>query len=95
MSDPTIRMRHHEFSLREEVHAELNALLDAGRRGTLREGATLYVTMQPCIECAKLLLAAGVRRIVYCDVYDLGDAKGEDFLRGAGVEVDRYIDDQA
>lgn len=50
------------------------------------EGATLYVTASPCIECAKLIIQAGIRRVVYSEMYRYCD--GIDLLQKAGVEVD-------
>jgi dCMP deaminase len=87
MKNPDMRTSHHEFSLREEIHAELNAIIDAGKRGTLIEDSTLYVTLQPCENCAKLVLGAGIKRVVFKDFYDLGDKKGIEFLEKSGVEV--------
>jgi dCMP deaminase len=61
---------HHIFSEQFETHAEMNALLDMAKRGLSPEGATLYTTICPCKHCAKLVIAAGIKRVVFADYYD-------------------------
>lgn len=68
------------------LHAEANAITKLARSGNNSDQATLYVTASPCIECAKLIIQAGIRRVVYADQYRLTD--GIDLLRRAGVEVE-------
>ena len=68
------------------LHAEANAITKLTRSGNNSEGSTLYVTASPCIECAKLILQAGIRRVVYAEKYRLTD--GIDLLTRAGVEVE-------
>ena len=68
------------------LHAEANAITKLARRGNNSDQATLYVTASPCIECAKLIIQAGIRRVVYAEQYRLTD--GLDLLRRAGVEVE-------
>lgn len=70
------------------LHAEANAITKLARSGNNSEGSTLYVTASPCIECAKLIIQAGIRRVVYAEKYRLTD--GIDLLTRAGVEVE-YI----
>ena len=67
------------------LHAEANAITKIARSGNNSEGATLYVTDSPCIECAKLIIQAGIRRVVFARSYRLTD--GIDLLRRAGIEV--------
>ena len=67
------------------LHAEANAITKIARSGNNSEGATLYVTDSPCIECAKLIIQAGIRRVVFSRSYRLTD--GIDLLRRAGIEV--------
>ena len=69
------------------LHAEANAISKVAKSGNSSEGATLYVTASPCVECAKLIIQAGIRRVVYRDEYRLTD--GVDLLRRAGVEVEK------
>ena len=69
------------------LHAEANAITKVAKSGNSSEGATLYVTASPCAECAKLIIQAGIRRVVYRDAYRLTD--GIDLLKRAGVEVEQ------
>ena len=69
------------------LHAEANAITKIARSGNNSDGATLYVTDSPCIECAKLIIQAGIIRVVYCDEYHVTD--GLDLLKRAGIEVCR------
>ena len=67
------------------LHAEANAITKIARSGNNSDGATLYVTDSPCIECAKLIIQAGIRRVVYAKQYRL--TEGVDLLRRAGIEI--------
>ena len=69
------------------LHAEANAITKVAKSGNSSDGSTLYVTASPCIECAKLIIQAGIRRVVYRDEYRLTD--GIDLLRRAGIEVEK------
>ena len=69
------------------LHAEANAISKVAKSGNSAEGATLYITASPCMECAKLIIQSGIRRVVYRDEYRLTD--GVDLLRRAGVEVEK------
>ncbi len=69
------------------LHAEANAITKVAKSGNSSEGATLYVTASPCLECSKLIIQAGIKRVVYKDEYRLTD--GVDLLRKAGIEVER------
>ncbi len=71
------------------LHAEANAITKLARSSNNSDGATLYVTASPCIECSKLIIQAGIKRVVYGEQYRLTD--GLDLLRRAGVEV-VYLD---
>ncbi len=68
------------------LHAEANAITKVARSSNSSEDSTLYVTSSPCIECAKLIIQAGIRRVVYAEEYHTLD--GVDLLRRAGVEVE-------
>jgi dCMP deaminase len=67
------------------LHAEANAITKIARSNNNSNGATLYVTTSPCIECAKLIIQAGIVRVVYGEEYHLTD--GIDLLRRVGIEV--------
>jgi len=72
------------------LHAEANAITKVAKSGNSSEGATLYVTASPCLECSKLIIQSGIKRVVYRDEYRLTD--GIDLLRRAGIEVERVDD---
>ena len=67
------------------LHAEANAISKVAKSGNSSDGATLYVTASPCIECAKLIIQAGIKRVVYSEKYRLED--GINLLKRAGIEV--------
>lgn len=67
------------------LHAEANAITKLARSHNNSDGATLYVTDAPCIECSKLIIQAGIKRIVYSHPYRLSD--GIDLMRRAGIEI--------
>ena len=69
------------------LHAEANAIPKVAKSGNSSEGATLYVTASPCLECSKLIIQSGIKRVVYRDEYRL--TEGIDLLRRAGIEVER------
>jgi len=67
------------------LHAEANAITKLARSSNNSEGATIYITASPCIECAKLIIQAGIKRVVYGEQYRLTD--GIELLQRAGIEV--------
>ena len=69
------------------LHAEANAITKVAKSGNSSAGATLYVTASPCLECSKLIIQSGIKRVVYRDEYRLTDVI--DLLRKAGVEVEK------
>jgi dCMP deaminase len=76
------------------LHAEQNAILYAVKNGVNLEGTMLYVTMAPCIACARVILTVGIKKVLYLYSYaeykNLPSDEGVDFLRRFGVEVIRY-----
>ncbi|MBQ0077515.1 MAG: dCMP deaminase family protein [Bacteroidales bacterium] len=74
------------------LHAEANAISKVAKSGNSADGATLYVTASPCLECAKLIIQAGIKRVVYSDEYRLKD--GIDLLRRAGIECELVVPDE-
>jgi dCMP deaminase len=71
----------------EVLHAEANALMKLCRSTDSSEGATLFVTHFPCIECAKLVYQAGISQVYYINNYDATKGSGKNFLEQAGIEV--------
>lgn len=76
------------------IHAEQNAILYAAKNSVTLEGGTVYVTLSPCISCARIILTSGIKRVYYKDSYaeykGIPSDEGVDFLRKFGVEVIRY-----
>lgn len=83
---------HGVFSRNFEVHAEANCLLETAKNEISPEGTTLYTTLSPCQDCAKIICAAGVTRIVYEELYDR-DQKGIELLAEMGIDVDQVVVD--
>lgn len=69
------------------LHAEANAITKVAKSNNSSEGATLYITASPCMECSKLIIQSGIKRVVYRDEYRLDD--GIKLLKRAGIEVER------
>jgi dCMP deaminase len=67
------------------LHAEANAITKVAKSNNSSENSTLYVTCAPCMECAKLIIQSGIRRVVFCDHYT--NEEGIMLLERAGVEV--------
>ena len=61
---------HHEWSKTYEIHAEMNAIIWAARKGIRIKDASIFVTLEPCSECSKNLIASGIKRIVYEKAYE-------------------------
>ncbi len=76
---------NHNLTIPYVLHAEANAITKIARSSNSSEGATLYVTASPCIECAKLIIQAGIKRVVYAEKYRLED--GLELLRRANIEL--------
>ncbi len=74
------------------LHAEANAITKLARSSNNSDGATLYVTASPCIECSKLIIQSGIKRVVYGEQYRLSD--GLDLMRRAGIEVEHLNIDE-
>jgi dCMP deaminase len=70
------------------LHAEANAITKVAKSGNNSRGATLYVTASPCLECSKLIIQAGISRVVYLEEYRITD--GVDLLRRAGIQVEKF-----
>ncbi|MEF9894646.1 MAG: dCMP deaminase family protein [Clostridia bacterium] len=72
------------------IHAEQNAIIQAARLGVAIEGATLYCTHQPCVICAKMIVNAGIRRVVYAEGYP--DDFAVQMLEEGGVSLEKYAE---
>ncbi|MBO7573005.1 MAG: dCMP deaminase family protein [Bacteroidales bacterium] len=74
------------------LHAEANAITKVAKSGNSSEGATLYITTAPCIECAKLIIQSGIVRVVYAEEYR--KSEGIELLKRAGIEVINFNGDE-
>ena len=72
------------------LHAEANAITKVAKSNNSSEGATLYVTASPCLECAKLIIQAGIIRVVFSENYRMDD--GINLLKRAGIEIVQIMD---
>ena len=70
------------------LHAESNAILKCAKYGRPTNGSTLYITYSPCIECAKLIIQAGIIRVVYLEDYK--KSEGLELLKKAGINVEKF-----
>lgn len=68
------------------LHAEANAITKVAKSNNSSDGATLYITTSPCMECAKLIIQSGIRRVVFCESYRTND--GQELLKKAGIEIE-------
>ncbi len=81
------RADHSSWSKLNEIHAELNAILYAAKNGTSIDGATMYVTLSPCSECAKAIANSGIKQLVYSELYDKNEPGWQEILLSAGITV--------
>ena len=70
---------HHKWSIENELHGEMNAILHAGKIGVTLEGSTLYTTYSPCINCAKAIVSSGIKKVFFKCLYKRDD-RGIKFL---------------
>lgn len=86
---------HHEWSKTYEIHAEMNAIIWAARKGISIEGASIFVTLEPCSECSKNLIASGIKRIVYAKEYEHTHSSTiSKFLKDNGVSIEKLTLEQ-
>ena len=77
---------HHKFATKNEIHAEQNAVAYAAKSGISTDGAELYITYSPCRDCAKLVVAAGIKEVYFTNEYDR-DYEGVEFLKRNNIKV--------
>ena len=71
------------------LHAEANAITKVAKSNNSSEGATMYVTSSPCLECSKIIIQAGIKRVVFTESYRLDD--GINLLKRANIEVKQVV----
>lgn len=84
------RMEHAAWSARNEIHAELNAIIHSAKLGVSIDGATLYTTLSPCADCCKAITQSGIKKVVYAELYDRSVPGWDQILVDSGVEVIQY-----
>ena len=81
---------HHEWSKTYEIHAEMNAIIWAAREGISIKDATIYVTLEPCSDCSKNIIASGIKRIVYDKSYEHTNSEVvTNFIKDNGVIIEK------
>jgi len=86
---------HHEWSKLYEIHAEMNAIIWAAREGISIKDATIYVTLEPCSECSKNLIASGIKRIVYEKSYEHNNSEIiSKFIKDNGVVIEQLNEEE-
>jgi len=84
---------HHDWSKTYEIHAEMNAIIWAAREGISIDGATIYVTLEPCSDCSKNLIASGIKRIVYDKSYEHTNSDiVTKFIKDNNVSIEKLDD---
>lgn len=78
---------HHKWSLVNEIHAEVNALAKCNQQGVSSVGCTAFISYSPCFNCSKMLVAFGIKRIVFREKYDDFDSSVKEFLERNNIEV--------
>ena len=84
-----LAMKHHQFSSVNELHAEQNAIAFAAKNGVSTDGCTLYTTLAPCPDCAKLIVASGIKEVYYTEEYDR-NTTGINFLKKCAPTASRF-----
>lgn len=80
---------HREFSIFEH-HAEMNCISFAAKNGIATEGSTLYCSLSPCLDCGKMISAAGIKKVLYLELYDR-DQRGIEHLKKCGIECLQFL----
>ena len=85
---------HHRWSLLHEIHAEQNALMMAAKHGIAVNNCTMYTSLQPCNNCLKLILASGIRHVIFYEFYDKSDYSNEvlDMINHCDLIIEQYED---
>jgi dCMP deaminase len=88
--DDAYTREHHDWSKTYEIHSEMNAIIWAAREGISIKDATIYVTLEPCSECSKNIIASGIKRIVYDKSYEhINSDIITKFIQGNGVVIEQ------
>jgi dCMP deaminase len=83
------RELHHQWSIKYEIHSEQAMVGNAAKRGISLESCDIYITLEPCQHCAKLLITCGVKRIFYINEYDKADLESKKLLQSCGIVIEK------
>lgn len=86
-NDPEVKSNGVMVTKPEVLHAESNLITKIAKSTSSSEGSTMYVTLSCCLECSKLIIQAGIKRVVYLDEYR--DLKGLSLLKKCGIKVEK------
>lgn len=89
LNDPDFKETHGQFSAKYELHAEQNAIIEAGKNGVNIIGADLYTTVQPCKYCRKLIIQSGIKKVYYRYPYDRNDYDDDCIFKEFNVEIEK------
>jgi len=81
--------KHFKFSEEHELHAEQNVLLFCAKEGISTKDTTLYITLSPCLSCAKVIYVSGITKVIYKKEYDR-DLRGIEFLKENNIIIEKY-----
>ena len=80
---------HHDFAEQFEIHAEQNCLSFAAKNGVSTKDCTLYITTAPCVNCAKIIIASGIKKVIYSEIYK--NDYGIKLLRAAKINCEKML----
>jgi dCMP deaminase len=86
ITSPQFYHDHHIFSEKEEIHSEINAILFAAKNGVKINDTILYITISPCMNCAKAIITAGIKEVYYIEKYDRNQESIE-YLTKKGIKI--------
>jgi len=85
------RSLHHDWSNKNETHAEMSLVAECAKNGISLKDSTIYTTLKPCVYCSKLLSGLGIKEIIYINDYDKSDIVSEHLLNTCGITIRKYI----
>lgn len=86
------REEHHEWSLKNEVHAEINMIAYCAKHGISLKDCTIFSTFQPCSDCSKALAVSGIKEVIYLTEYEYTPPESTKVLESGGVKVTKFSD---
>jgi dCMP deaminase len=90
LHSPEFYKKHGEWSANNEIHSEVNAIIWAAKQGIKIKNSDIFITLSPCINCAKLLVQSSIKNVYYNEIYDR-DQSGIAFLKTNNINVEQII----